>query len=69
MFCLVTNIVGSNLKSKNQEVSGFSDQWVLNAIVDFNEIKKNAYQHIYLKGQNFQEIWKSQSLKIFTFKN
>ena len=38
MFCLVTNIVRSNLKSKNQEVSGFSDQWVLNAIVDFNEI-------------------------------
>ena len=38
MFCLVTNIVGSNLKSKNQEVSGFSDQWVLNAMVDFNEI-------------------------------
>ena len=38
MFCLVTNLVGSNLKSKNQEVSGFSDQWVLNAMVDFNEI-------------------------------
>ena len=38
MFCLVTNIEGSNLKSKNQEVSGFSDQWVLNAMVDFNEI-------------------------------
>ena len=28
----------------------------------------NAYQHFYLKGPNFQEIWKSQSLKIFTFK-
>ena len=39
MFCLVTYIVGSNLKSKNQEVSGFSDQWVLNATVDFNEIQ------------------------------
>ena len=26
----------------------------------------NAYQHFYLKGPNFQEIWKS--LKIFTFK-
>ena len=38
MFCLVTHIVGSNLKSKNQEVSGFSDQWVLNATVDFNGI-------------------------------
>ena len=38
MFCLVTHIVGSNLKSKNQEVSGFSDQWMLNAKVDFNEI-------------------------------
>ena len=38
MFCLVTNIVGSNLKSKNQEVPGFSDQLVLNDIVDFNEI-------------------------------
>ena len=38
MFCLVTNILGSNLKSKNQEVPGFSDQWVLNAKVDFNEI-------------------------------
>ena len=37
MFCLVTDIVGSNLKSKNQEVSGFSDQLVLNAKVDFNE--------------------------------
>ena len=69
MFCLVTHIVGSNLKSKNQEVSGFSDQWVLNAMVDFNEILDiNAYQHFYLKGPNFQEIWKSQSLKIFTFK-
>ena len=39
MFCLVTHIVGSNLKSKNQEVSGFSDQWVFNATVDFNEIQ------------------------------
>ena len=38
MFCLVTHIAGSNLKSKNQEVSGFSDQCVLNAMVDFNEI-------------------------------
>ena len=38
MFCLVTHIVGSNLKSKNQEVSGFSDQRVLSAMVDFNEI-------------------------------
>ena len=38
MFCRVTHIVGSNLKSKNQEVSGFSDQWVRNAMVDFNEI-------------------------------
>ena len=28
----------------------------------------NAYQHLYLKGPNFQEIWKSQNLKIFTFK-
>ena len=38
MFCLVTHIVGSNLKAKNQKVSGFSDQWVFNATVDFNEI-------------------------------
>ena len=38
MFCLVTNIVGSNLKSKNPEVSGFSDQWVLNSMADFNKI-------------------------------
>ena len=38
MLCLVTHIVGSNLKSKNQEVSGFIDEMVLNAIVDFNEI-------------------------------
>ena len=38
MFYLVTHIVGSNLKSKNQAVSGFSDQWVLNAMVYFNEI-------------------------------
>ena len=38
MFCPVTLIVSSNLKSKNQEVSGFSDQWVLNAMGDFNEI-------------------------------
>ena len=68
MFCLVTHIVSSNLKSKNQEVSGFSDQWVLNAMVDFNEIKIIAYQHFYFKHQNFQEIWKSQTLKIFTFK-
>ena len=28
----------------------------------------NAYQHFYLKHTKFQEIWKSQSLKIFTFK-
>ena len=28
----------------------------------------NAYQHFYLKGPNVQEIWKSQSLKIVTFK-
>ena len=54
MFCLVTNIVCSNLKSKNQEVSGFSDQ--------------NAYQHFCLKGPNFHDIWKSQSSKISTFK-
>ena len=38
MFCLVTHIVGSKSKSKNQEVSVFSDQWLLNAMVDFNEI-------------------------------
>ena len=38
MFSLVTHIVGSNLKSKHQEVSGLSDQGVLNAMVDFNEI-------------------------------
>ena len=38
MFCLVTHTVGSNFESKNQEVSGFSDQWVLNAVVNFNEI-------------------------------
>ena len=32
------------------------------------EFKINAYQHFYLKGPNFQEIWKNQSLEIFTFK-
>ena len=37
MFCLVTHTVGSNLKSKTQEVSGFSDQWVLNVMVNFDE--------------------------------
>ena len=38
MFCLVTHNVGSNLILKNQEVSGFSDQRALNAMVDSNEI-------------------------------
>ena len=36
MFYLVAHIVGSNFKLKIQEVSGFSNQWVLNAMVDFN---------------------------------
>ena len=61
MFCPVTHIVGSNLKSKNQEVSGFSDQWVLNAMGDFlMKFKINANQHLYLKLPKFQEFWKSK---------
>ena len=68
MFCLVTHIVCSNLKSKNQKVSGFSDQWVLNAMVDLMKFNINAYQHFYLTHPNFQDIWKSQSSKIFPFK-
>ena len=63
MFCLVTNIVGSNLKSKKQEVSGFSDQWVLNAVVDFNESLHKCLPTLLFERPKF-----SRSLKIFTFK-
>ena len=64
MFCLVTHIVGSNLKSKNQKVSGFSDEWVLNAIVDFNEI-----YHIYLSTLLFETLKFSRNLKKWKFEN
>ena len=64
MFCLVTNIVGSDLKSKNQEVSGFSDQWVLNAIVDFNDIL-----HKCLPTLLFQRAKFSRNLKKSKFEN
>ena len=68
MFCLVTNIVGSDLKSKNQEVSGFSDQWVLNVLVDFNEMWHKWLPTLLFERPKFQEIWKSRNLKISTFK-
>ena len=38
VLCLVTHNAGFNVKSTNQEVSGFGDQWGFNVIVDFNEI-------------------------------
>ena len=68
MFYLVTHIVGSNLKSKNQEISGFSDQWVLDVMVDFNEIWHKCLSTLLFETAKFQEIWTSQSMKIFTFK-
>ena len=64
MFCLVTHIVGSNLKSKNQEVSGFSYQRVLNAMVDFNEIL-----HKYLPTLLFDTPKFSRNLKKWKFEN
>ena len=64
MFCLVTNIVGSNLKSKNQEVSGFSDQLVLNAMVDFNEIKHKCLPTLLFERPKF-----SRNLKKSKFEN
>ena len=64
MFCLVTYIVGSNLKSKNQEVSGFSDQWVVNAIADFNEI-----WHKCLPTLLFETPKVSRNLKKSKFEN
>ena len=66
MFCLVTHIVGSNFKIKRSlgsAINGCSTLWSISM-----KFKINAYQHFYLTGPNFQEIWKSQSLKIFTFK-
>ena len=65
MFCLVTHIVGSNLKSKNQEVASNGCSTLLSISMKSN---RNIYQHFYLNDPHFQEIWKSQSLKIFTFK-
>ena len=64
MFSLVTNIVGSNMKSKNQEVSGFSDQWVLNAMVDFNEIYHKRLPTLLFERPKF-----SRNLKKSKFEN
>ena len=44
-------------------INGCSTLWSISMTFNIN-----AYQHFYLKGPNFQEIWKSQNLKIFTFK-
>ena len=67
MFCPVTHIVGSNLKSKNQEVSGFSDQWVLNAMVVFNEILNECLPALLFErtkfSRNLQKVWKFSHLK------
>ena len=64
MFCLVTHIVGSNLKSKNQEVAGFGDQWVLNAMVDFNEISHKCLPTLLFETPKF-----SRNLKKSKFEN
>ena len=64
MFCLVTHIAGSNLKSKNQEVSEFVDQWVLNAMVDFNEILHKCLQTLLYQTPKF-----SRNLKKSKFEN
>ena len=68
MFCLVTHIVGSNLKLKNQEVSGFSINGCSTLWSISMKFNMNNYQPFYLKDPNFHEICKSQSLKIVTFK-
>ena len=52
------------MRSLGSAINGCSMLWSIS--IKFNV---NANQHFYLKGPNFQEIWKSQSLKIFTFKN
>ena len=69
MLCLVTNIVGSNLKSKNQEVSGFSDQWVLNAKVDFNEIYQKCLPTLLFERPKFWKRYlKKSKCENFTLK-
>ena len=66
MFYLVTHIVGSNLKSKNQEVSGFSDQWVLNDIVDFNEIWHKCLSTLLFETPKFSRNLKKSKFKKFS---
>ena len=63
--CLVTHIVGSNLKSKNQEVSGFSDQWRLNAMVDFDEIQHKCLPTLLFDTPKFSRNLKKSKFEIF----
>ena len=65
MFCLVTDIVGSNLKSKNQEVSGFNDQWVLNAMVDFNEILHKCLTTLLFERPKFSRNLKKSKFESY----
>ena len=65
MFCLVTNIVSSNLKSKKQEVSGFSDQWVFNAMVDFNESLHKCLPTLLFERPKFSRNLKKPKFEIF----
>ena len=64
MFCLVTHIVCSKLKSKNQDFSGFNDQWVLNAMVDCNEIYHKCLPTLLFDTPKF-----SRNLKKSKFEN
>ena len=68
MFCLIKHIVGSNLKSKNQEVSGFSDQWVLNVKVDFNEISHECLPTLQFESTKFSRNLKKSKFENFHIK-
>ena len=68
IFCLVKHIVGSNLKSKNQEVSGFSDQWVLNVKVDFNEISHECLPTLQFESTKFSRNLKKSKFENFHIK-
>ena len=65
MFCLVTHNVGSNLILKNQEVSGFSYQWALNAVVDYNEIYHKCLSTLLYQISKFTRNLKKSKFENF----
>ena len=65
MFCLVKHNVGSNLILKNQEVTGFSDQWALNALVDYNDIYYKCLSTLLFWVSKFSKKLKKSKLEIF----